>query len=285
MTELRADRPPRLVSACLYLGVLGAFQVFQVISVLTTWYSTDGQKQVRRFTDQLVDAGMGRGDAETVYRVYLGVLAMLAASVLVFAVYTAMGHAVSRIMLTITAPLMALVGMGESSVFALALIVVALYCVFQLWTPDVRRWFARLSGKQPPPAQPASPPIAPPTVGASSAGSPGAGDGPVPPAQTYLPPSPAITKDWVKIWSLVVLIASSIIAFGCGAFLLVYGFRRDELVRAEVDSPGNWAHLSEAEIRDSIHTLAVMSWTVLPLCLVAIGVSIALLVRGRHRRR
>src|SRR4051794_28444967 len=135
MTELRADRPPRLVSACLYVGVLGAFQIYQVVMVLTTWYSTAGQRQVRRFTDQLVESGMDRGDAETAYRVYLGVLAMLAASAVVFAIYTAMGHAVSRIMLTITAPLMAFVGVGDGSVFALVVIVAALYCVYQLWTP------------------------------------------------------------------------------------------------------------------------------------------------------
>ena len=63
----------------------------------------------------------------------------------------------------------------------------------------------------------------------------------------------------------------------------MYEFARDELVRQQLDSGMNWMNLSEAEVRDSYHDLAVMSWVVLPLCLVAIGVSTVLLVRRRRR--
>ena len=63
----------------------------------------------------------------------------------------------------------------------------------------------------------------------------------------------------------------------------MYEFAREELVREQLDSGMNWMNLSEAEIRDSFHDLAVVSWVVLPLCLVAIGVSTVLLVRRRRR--
>ena len=142
MTEHRSERPPRLVPTCAYLGVIGAFQVLQVIIVLTGWYSESGEDQVKRFTDPLVADGIKRGDAETIYRVFLAILAILAASVLVFAIYTALGHAVSRIMLTITAPLMALLGIMQGSFMSILLSVVALAFVLQLWnagrTPLVR---------------------------------------------------------------------------------------------------------------------------------------------------
>lgn len=275
MTELRADRPARLVTVCLYLGLLAAVQIVQVFTVLSSWDSTSGQKQVKKFTDPLVEEGFSRDGAETTYRILLGVLAILAASAVVFAVYTTMGHAVSRIMLTITAPLMALVGLGEGSVFAIALSIVTFYCVSQLWSPEVRRWFARLAGKDvsmpgPPPAQPV------PTEVASQPST-------SLPVQVAPVRQPAPT-DWVKIMSIITLIVSSLVALGCGLFLVVYGVARDQFVRMEVDSSGNWANLTEAEVRDAAHTFAVMSWALLPLCLIAIGVSITLLVRRRQRR-
>src|SRR5689334_19499606 len=115
MTEHSAERPPRLTRACAYLGVIGLFQVVQAVVVLTGWYSESGEEQVKRFTDPLVTEGLDRGDAETIYRIFLGALAIVGASVLIFAIYTAMGHRVSRIMLTITTPVMALLGAAEGS--------------------------------------------------------------------------------------------------------------------------------------------------------------------------
>ena len=145
MTEHRAERPPRLMTACAYLGVIGAFQVVQAIIVLTGWYSESGEKQVKRLHRPARRRRLDRGDAETIYRVYLGILAVLAASVLVFAVYTAMGHAVSRIMLTITAPLMALLGITQGSFVSILLSFMTLTFMLQLWNADVRRWFALLA--------------------------------------------------------------------------------------------------------------------------------------------
>lgn len=290
MTEHRAARPPRLVTTCAYLGVIGAFQVIQAMIVLTGWYSESGEKQVKQFTDPLVDDGISRGDAETVYRVYLGILAVLAASVLVFAVYTAMGHAVSRIMLTITAPFMALLGITQGSFVSILLSVVTLTCVLQLWNADVRRWFALLAGREQPvpAAAPGWPPPVSPT--AMEQGQPPAQQqGPhpqqqwMPHPQAYGTPRPKAPIDAVKVVSLVTLVGASVVAAGCAFYLLLYEFAREELVRRQLESGVNWMNLSEAEVRDSFRELAVMSWVALPLCLVAIVVSTVLLVRRRRR--
>lgn len=293
MTEHRSARPPRLVTTCAYLGVIGVFQVIQVIIVLTGWYSASGEEQVKRFTDPLVSDGISRGDAETVYRIYLATLAILAASVLVFAVYTIKGHAVSRIMLTITAPLMALLGITQGSFLSIVVSIVALTCVFQLWNADVRRWFALISGKeQPAPVASGWPPPLPPTQTEQSPAAPNpAAQHPqgappqqwAPHPQAYAQPRPPAPADWVKILSLITLIGSSVVAAGCAVYLVMYEFAREELVRQQLDSGMNWMNLTEAEIRDSYRDLAVVSWVVLPLCLAAIAVSTVLLVRRRRR--
>lgn len=284
MTEHRSARPPRLVTTCAYLGVIGVFQVVQALIVLLGWYSASGEEQVKQFTDPLVDDGINRGDAETVYRVYLGILAFLAASVLVFAVYTAMGQAVSRIMLTITAPLMALLGITQGSFVSILLSVVTLTCVLQLWNADVRRWFALLAGKEEPvPVAPSGwPPPVPPTPAEQ-------GQQAAPPQQwaqhpqAYAPPPPPAGADAIKVLSIITLIGASVVAAGCGLFLLIYGVAREELVKEMVSSDSNWMNLTETEIRANIHDLATISWVLLPLCLVAIVVSTVLLVRRRRR--
>ena len=83
--------------------------------------------------------------------------------------------------------------------------------------------------------------------------------------------------------SIITLIGASIVAAGCGFFLLIYGLAREELVKEMVGSESNWMNLTEAEIRANIHDLATISWVMLPLCLVAVVVSTVLLVRRRRR--
>ena len=292
MTEHRAARPPRLVSTCAYLGVIGVYQVVQAVIVLAGWYSSSGEEQVKRFTDPLIDDGINRGDAEMIYRIYLGIVAVVGASVLIFAIYTALGQAVSRIMLTIMAPLMALLGLTQGSFVSIFLSLAALFCLFQLWHPEVRQWFALLAGKeQPAPAAaPGWPPPLPPTQTTPEQGpqeaSPQqwAGQPPwTPPPYAYAPPRPQAPTDVVKILSIIALIGSSIVAAGSAFYLVIYGIAREELIDEMVRSDSNWANLTEAEIRASVHDLATISWVLLPLCLVAIVVSIVLLVRRRRR--
>ncbi|MEV7397717.1 hypothetical protein [Aeromicrobium sp. NPDC092404] len=283
----RPSRPQRLARACVYLGVIGAVQLIQAMTDMIGWYSDGGQTKVEQFTDPLVKEGLARGDAETVYRVYLAIVAVVAASVLVFAIYTAMGQAVSRVMLTIVAPVMVVLGLGLGSFLATLLCAVALFFVFQLWHPEVNRWFARLAGKEPPvpvaagaaPPAPSLPPQHPgPDPSTQPAAPPSWQPGPQPYARPHQPPA-----DAVKILSILTLVISSVIALGCGFYLLVYGFAREALVEEMLRSDSNWMDLGEAEIRDSIQDLAVISWVMLPLCLVATVVATVLLVRCRRR--
>jgi len=291
MTEHRSTRPAPVLTACVVLGVVGGFWAGKVVFILATWFSTS-EDVVKAFTDPLVADGVERGDAEMIYRVYLGILALLAASVVVFAVYAAMGHAVSRVMVTIAAPMMALAGMGDGTLAELPLGVLAVWSIALLWSVEARRWFAQVSGKEHPvPAAPPGwpPPLPPaphgtqqpvshqPPAGSSHLPLPGA---PYPQAYARPPRPPA---DAVKILSLIALIVSSVVAAGCGSFLFLYEFAREELVKQQLDSDLNWMNLSEAEVRDSYRDLATLSWVVLPLCLVAIAVSLVLLVRRRRR--
>ena len=284
MTEHRSARPPRLVTTCAYLGVIGVFQVVQALVVLLGWYSASGEAQVKQFTDPLVTDGLDRGDAEMVYRVYLGILAFLAASVLVFAVYTAMGQAVSRIMLTITAPLMALLVIPQRSFVSILLSVVTLTCVLQLWNADVRRWFALLAGKEDPTPVASSgwpPPVPPAPIDQGPQAASQQQWAQHPPA--YAQQRPPTGTDAIKVLSIITLIGASVVATGCGFYLLIYGLAREELVKEMVSSENNWMNLTEAEIRANIHDLATVSWVMLPLCLVAIVVSTVLLIRRRRR--
>ena len=293
MTEHRSTRPSPVLTACIVLGVVGGFWAGKVVFILATWFSTS-EDMVKAFTDPMVADGIERGDAEMIYRVYLGILALLAASVVVFAVYAAMGHAVSRIMVTIAAPMMALVGMADGTLAELPLGVLAVWSIALLWSVEARRWFAQVSGKEqpvpaappgwPPPLPPAPhgtqqsvPQHQPPTGPPHHLPPPGA---PYPQAYARPPRPPA---DAVKILSLITLIVSSVVAAGCGFFLVLYEFAREELVKEQLDSGMNWMDLSEAEVRDSYRDLATLSWVVLPLCLVAIVVSLVLLVRRRRQ--
>lgn len=286
MAEKTPARPPRLVMTCVYLALAGTFHLVQSVVVLADWYGS-GEEQVKRFTDPLVDSGMARGDAETVFRVYLAVLAMLAGAVVVFGIYTALGHGLSRILVTVLAPLMALLGLGQGMFFSIAVCVIVVMSLVQLWSLEVRRWFALLAGKEPPPEPVAAAAATwPPPQSTDLAGTqqvPAQWQGhPQAYAQGY-PPRPPARRDTVKTLSLIALIVSSLLALGCGVYLLMYEFAREELVREQLDSGMNWMDLSESEIRDSMADLAAASWVGLGLCLVAAVVSAVLLVRRRRR--
>lgn len=265
MTQPRAARPPRLATACGYLGLVAVFQVVQVIAILSSWYSVDGQKQVRSFTDPLTDDGMSSGNAEMVFRVYLGFVAVIAASTVVFAVYTFLGHAVSRIMLAIAGPLVALICITQGTFTSALLGVIALTCVFQLWSADIRRWFT----------SPGDDPHEVTAVRTEEVAQP----------RAYAPQAPPKPPhDVVRTVALVTLIGGLVVAFGCGAYLVMYEVALDQLVRQQLESGMNWMDLTEAEIRDSFHQMAILSWVVLPLSLVAVAAS-AVVLRRRGQRR
>lgn len=270
MSEGIRERPQRLLTACLYLGLICAFQVINVFVELGDWDSIEGQARVKSFTDPLLREGMSVGDAELALRVLLGFVALVGASGVVFAIYTALRHAASRVLLSGVGSLIALYCLAQGSIITAIQGGIVVFCLIQLWSADVRAWFA---GETVPvsEADPFAAVVPPPADR-----HPHAHVGPV---QT----KPAGRQDWVKILSIVSLSISSVVALGCGFYLLMYEFAREDLVRQQLDSGMNWMDLSEAEVRDSFHQVAILSWVVLALCLVAIIVSTVLLV-GRRRR-
>ncbi|AXT83780.1 hypothetical protein C6I20_00250 [Aeromicrobium sp. A1-2] len=297
MTQAGRVRPPKLLTVCLYLGLVFALQVINVFVELADWTSLDGQARLKRWTAPMVDEGMTRADAETALRVAFTIIAIVSAAGLVFAVYTALGHWVSRIMLSIVGPIVAVYSVSQASFVGTIQGVVIFACLYQVWTPDVRAWFAAKNGKPlpagsaqpapvgtwpPPMAQAAQPGTAPSEAAQSGTDE---ADLPAQPGQARAPqPAARPRQDVVKVWSMIILILSSLVAMGCGAFLVAYEVARDEMVRQQVESGANWMNLSAAEVRDTLGQLAVLSWIVLPMCLLAIGASIVLLLRrGRQR--
>jgi hypothetical protein len=267
MNQARPARPPILLSACVYLGLICALQVTRVVAVMSQWNSFAGQARLKRYTQAFVDGGMSRADAETAFRVVLAVLAFVAATGVILAVYTALGHRVSRVLLTIVGVVIALACLSAGSFIYLLQGVIALAFVFQLWTPDVRTWFAVKNGAVPLPAAAAAwPPPTPPVPQGQ-----GAPAGPRPPSG----------QDAARTIAIITLIGSSLIAFGSTVYLLMYAFARDALLRQQLDSNAKLFHQSEAEIVDGMRALAILCGVGLPLSLVAVAASVVLLVRRR----
>jgi hypothetical protein len=280
MSQARPARPPILLSACVYLGLICALQLARVVAVMSEWNSFAGQARLKRYTQAFVDGGMSRADAETAFRVVLAVLAFVAATGVILAVYTALGHRVSRVLLTIVGVVIALACLSAGSLIYLLQGVIALAFVFQLWTPDVRTWFAVKNGAVPQPAAAGAwpPPMPPVPQG------PGVPGDQAPHPQAYAPsagPRPPAGQDTARTIAIITLIGSSLIAFGSAVYLLMYAFARDALLRQQLDSNAKLFHQSEAEIVDGMRALAILCGVGLPLSLVAVAASVVLLVRRR----
>ena len=154
MTDPVAKRPPTLVGACVYLGALSAIVSIRAISMVTSWNGSDRAEDVAPALRALRDAGLSRADAESGYKIFLTVLAVLAACGVVFAVFTAQGQRVSRVGLTIAVGLTGtatfLGAMGSD--FLLAMIgALAVVFSIRLWSGEIRTYFRTLAGHAPPP--------------------------------------------------------------------------------------------------------------------------------------
>ena len=154
MTDPVAKRPPTLVGACVYLGALSAIVSIRAIAMVAGWNGSDRAADVAPALRALRDAGLSQADAESGYKIFLTVLAVLAACGVVFAVYTARGQHVSRIGLTVVVGLSGtatfLGAMGSD--FLLAMIgALAVVFSIRLWTGEIRTYFRTLAGHAPPP--------------------------------------------------------------------------------------------------------------------------------------
>lgn len=155
MSETTVKRPPTLAGACVYLGALAAIIAIRAITLVSTWNADRRADEFDRVLDVVVrDLGATRAGAEDGYKVFLTVVAVLAACAVVFAIFTARGDRGSRLGLAITIGVVGLVSflglLGGGIFFAM---VGALAVVFssRLWTGEIRTYFRTLAGHAPPP--------------------------------------------------------------------------------------------------------------------------------------
>ncbi len=211
MTAPALERPPRVLTACLFAGALCLVLFFQVGWALTNWGSIAVQKEIHKAldSDALKRAGLQFDDVIGWLRWGLMALAVIAAVGVIFAIYTALGHQASRVILTIIC-VVASVSFLSLSILGLIPAAFSIWCATLLWTPEAQRWFAFKNGKQ---LSPASVRAEAAVVGISAT------DAPVyqaPPIQPLKMPRP------VLIAGLIAGLGSALVGFICAINVLFY---------------------------------------------------------------
>lgn len=269
-------RPQPVTSACLFVGLSSGLLLFFVIGWLNTWNSLTIQEGL---TEALADIDLGaaglsvQGTIDGLRTVLMVATVPLVAGV-VFAVYAARGHEQSRTMLSVVAVLNALVFVVTGGIIGLIPAAFAVASILQMRSPDARRWYAEVNGREIPPDLVRAP--APQAVDPTTAAQvPGGQSGP-----QSGPPSP------VRTATLVTLLATGTAAVLSAAFLAVYFLVGDQLgdamLEAQADSPfSSMMESTEAEITSGLRAVAVMCGLALTLGLIAVVASIRL-ARG-HR--
>lgn len=280
-------RPQQVTSACLFVGLSSALLLFFVVDWLNSWNSLQIQEGL---TAALADidlaaAGLSVQGAIDGLRTALTVATVPLVAGVVFAIYAARGHEQSRTLLSVIAILNALVFVFTGGIIGLIPAAFAVAAVVQLRSPDARRWFAEVNGREIPPelartGEARPDPFAP---GGSDAQATHAG-----PQQTLAagesaaqaPPSP------VRTATLVTMLSTGVAAVLSAAFLAVYVIAGDRLadamLEAQADSPfSSMMENTDAELAAGLRSVAVMCAVALALGLVALVASIRL-ARG-HR--
>lgn len=296
MTDPAVKRPPTLAGVCVYLGALSAIVSIRAMNMVTSWNGGDRADDVAPALRGLRDAGLSQVEAEDGYKIFLTVLAVLAACGVVFAVYTARGQQVSRIGLTVVVGLSGtatfLGAMGSD--FLLAMIgALAVVFSIRLWTGEVRTYFRTLAGHAPPPPKaprPAKPskvsaaadPFATPVAAAEQrtvqqAEHPPQGYYAPHPSAPNRPPKSVSTAVWIAFTGSIIVAAVS--ALG----LLVLGLMGSDYERLMSESPLSDRLLDRADMTyDQIYQSSITIFGVcLALSLGGLAASIRVLVKKR----
>lgn len=268
MNSSAVMRPSRVTTACLFIGMSCAIILFYVGSWLGGWGSIEVQKQVRQ-TFHVTDIPAWLQEA-------LLAGATVSAVGIVFAIYTLKGHEPSRIILTVFAGLTAIVFLFEGP-FGFLPAAFSVACGIYLWSADANTWFGikngRIAAPEPAPTpDPFSKPVPPPALDADT-------QAPVP---YGVSPTAARRPGAVQIAGIIAIVASSLVFFFGGLFLVVYATAYDQLIKAETDSPAmKWFGASDTDITGGLHSSAVLFGFLVPLSLLAIAAAIALLNRKK----
>ncbi|WP_019144367.1 hypothetical protein [Aeromicrobium massiliense] len=241
-------RPPKVTVACLFIGLTCAFMLLQFISTLSQWGSIELQEQVAEALDGPVGVDLSVDTVLSWLRVLLNVLAAGAAAGIVLAVYAARGHQASRVLLTVTAALLALVFVSVG-LLGLLPAAFAVGCAFYLWSPEARAWYAAKNGRVTAAPAPARPdPFAAPPAGATAESQRTA----VAPAAPPVPHQAHPGQPWqhapaaptgprrpqsVLTAAIVMLSSAGVVAGVAGLNALLYVVSPDEYVRLLQDQP------------------------------------------------
>lgn len=154
MTPTTPKRPPILTATCMYLGLFALIQVVSAINLVTTWNGENGADRVSGILKVLRESGASVDGAESGFKVFLTVLAVLAAAGVVFAIYTARGDRASRLGLTVVMVVVGLsffLGATGGSFFDILLGALSVAFTTRLWRGEAKVWFRRLNGEEPEP--------------------------------------------------------------------------------------------------------------------------------------
>lgn len=258
-------RPPRVATACLFIGLSCTITLLFLGSWLSDWGSIEVQKQVRDVFHVT--------DVMSWLREALLAAAAVSAAGIVFAIYAFMGHQPSRIILTVFAGLTSLMFLAEG-LFGILPAVFSIGCGIYLWTPEARQWFAIKNGKMapPPPAprpDPFSVPVPPPMVDAGLQRSAA-----VAPAILQATRPAAERPQTVLAAGLIAIIMSALVAFVCGVNALFYLvdkkayvglFRDNEMLKDRVKQMG----MSPTELADTLFLVCSVMAAASALALIA----------------
>lgn len=244
MNDKPLPRPPKVTVACLFIGLTCGFLLLQFISTLSQWGSIELQEQVAEALDGPVGVDLSVDTVLSWLRVLLNVLAAGAAAGIVLAVFAARGHQASRVLLTVTAALLALVFVSVG-LLGLLPAAFAIGCAFYLWSPEARTWYAAKNGRVTAAPAPARPdPFAAPPAGATPdaqrtavapAGAPAPQPGP--PAQPWTGPAGPRRPQSVLTAAIVMLSSAGVVAGVAGLNALLYLVSPDEYVKLLEQQP------------------------------------------------
>ncbi|MET0821648.1 MAG: hypothetical protein ABWY58_11840 [Aeromicrobium sp.] len=282
MNDAPVKRPPILAGACFYLGLLSAVISVRAITMVSTWNSENRAADVAPALRALRDAGLGADGAETFYRTFVTVVAVLAAAGVVFAVFTARGDRVSRVGMTVViggAGLATFVGVLGATFFMAMLGALAVVFTARLWTGETRTYFRTLAGHPPPPPK-ATAPVAPPAPPVAPAVSE-----PTQPATYYghAPRRDVMPRSVsIAVWST--LAGSALVAFGAGIGLLALSILGDDYEQLMRDSPLSRSMIDTSSVDyDQMYRVSLaVSGVCLALSLGGLAASVLALTKRHH---
>lgn len=272
MNSSAVSRPPRVTTACLFVGLSCLFALVNVGATLATWGSTGTQDQIRAIMASgfFKSSGLAAADVMGWFRWGLMGIAAVATAGVVFAIYTALGHQASRVILTVICALASLVFLA-GGLFGIVPAAFSIGCGIYLWTSEAGQWFAIKNGKMSAPAgAPIVDPFAVPLPLDDTAVAAKAAD----PALVRSASRPRS----VFIAGVVALVGSVTAAALSGLFLVVYLTAHDAIVRAEMTSPSmKWFHLTNADVARGLDSTAQFCALAVMLSVPAIIAAVLLL--------